>query len=131
MIVISLYFNLSSARISQVKVFPVEALDLSIFITLILVGAFRNLFNHSFTNLAYTVTCLLTLTVMGLCVYLTSFANTQFSRVSSQFYYLMSNYDSATSILNCVIFCLAISLFLEKSIKIKILCQHKKSEKGT
>lgn len=89
------------------------------------------MFNNSFTNLAYTVTCILTLSAMGLCVYLTSLANTKFQRVSAQFYYLMSNYDSATSIISCGIFCLAISLFLEKSIKMKVLYQLKKSDKGT
>lgn len=81
---------------------------------MILVGCFRNVFNKSYSKLTYSLTCLITIVMMGLCVYLTSLSSSKFYRVYSQFYYIITTYDAITAIINCVIFCISLSLFLEQ-----------------
>ncbi len=114
MIIISLFFNLAGAKVNNVKIFQIEALDLSVFMAMILVGCFRNVLNKSYTKLTYGLTCFITLLTMSLCVYLESLSSSKLKRVYNQFYYIVTTYDSMISIINCVIFCLCISLFLEQ-----------------
>ena len=122
MIIISLFFNLAGAKINNVKIFQIEALDLSVFTAMILVGCFRNVLNKSYTKLTYGLTCFITLLTMSLCVYLASLSSSKLKRVYSQFYYIATTYDSMISVINCVIFCLCISLFLEQ-IKITFFAE--------
>jgi hypothetical protein len=122
MIIISLFFNLAGAKVNNVKIFQIEALDLSVFMAMILVGCFRNVLNKSYTKLTYGLTCFITLLTMSLCVYLASLSSSKLKRVYNQFYYIVTTYDSIISIINCVIFCLCISLFLEQ-IKITFFAE--------
>lgn len=122
MIIISLFFNLAGAKVNNVKIFQIEALDLSVFLAMILVGCFRNVLNKSYTKLTYGLTCFITLLTMSLCVYLASLSSSKLKRVYNQFYYIVTTYDSIISIINCVIFCLCISLFLEQ-IKITFFAE--------
>jgi membrane-associated HD superfamily phosphohydrolase len=120
-IIISLNFNLAGTKIDNSKTLPIEALDMAVFITLIVVGCLRNVLNDRFSRMRFIVTTCITLISMTLCVVICAAVNQKFRNVAIQICYLFKTYDSITSILNCIIFCLAISLFTEEVVKKKII----------
>lgn len=95
---------------------------------LVLVSSLRNFLNQAFTKATYIITSLISIGVMSLCVFLASLSSTKFYRVYSQFYYILTTYDSAIAVLNCTIFCLMTSLFLEEIVKKNLLYDARKSE---
>lgn len=109
---LSIFFCLVGAKINHRKVFPIQAFDLSLFITLVLVGALRNGFNKSFSKIGFAVTSIISISCMMLCVFLIGIANSKFYNIYSQYSNILKTYDSITSIINCSLFCLCISLFL-------------------
>jgi hypothetical protein len=84
---------------------------MAVFITLIAVGCFRNALNDRFTRMRFVITTAITIVAMTLCVVVCAAINRKFQKVAIQTFYLFQTYDSIVSIVNCIIFCLAVSLF--------------------
>lgn len=101
---------------------------MAVFITIILVGSLRNFFNSHFSRISFVVSTLITIAIMSLSVFISSKASSKFEKVSDQFENLFRAYDSIIAITNCVVFCLAISFFLEQIIKKRMFVESERAK---
>lgn len=101
---------------------------MAVFICIILVGSMRNFFNSHFSRLSFIVSTFITIATMSLSVFICSKASSKFQKVSNQFIYLFIAYDSIVAMINCLVFCLAISFFLEEIIKKRMTIESERAK---
>lgn len=128
-IFLSVFFSLTGARLSDGRLFPVEAFHLATFIVLISVGSFKKVFTSSMRGKWITFPIIINYVIMSLCVFAASMIYPEFNRVGQQFIYLFSCYDSIITMINTTIFCLAISFFIEQLQKKKLRERQEQKEK--
>jgi len=111
-ITISVLLILPQVRINGGKLLPAEAIDVSMFLLLLLVNNFRYFFNKNLSKLKLLIITSVNVSVIVIALVICALMHPGSMRLKSQFFVVLSTYDSLTMIINTTLFCLAVSLFI-------------------
>lgn len=105
--------TLPQVRMQSGRLLPIGALHMAVFLLFVAVGNCRLIFQNSITKLRFLFLSCKTVIVFSLTLLVSSYIDENFSRVSLQIFAILSTYDSCTAIINSLLFCVAVSFFLE------------------
>jgi hypothetical protein len=86
---------------------------MSVFMLLVAVSTSRYIFQESITKLRFLFLTCKSILVFALSLFVASMIEKSFVKISMQVFNLLSTYDSCTMLINTLLFCVAITFFIE------------------